>query len=325
MIDLPHESDGRLLDRFLAGSEPAFRELVIRHGPLVLSVCSRILRHRQDAEDAFQAVFLVLARRAADVWPRDAVGAWLYGVAYRVAQKARAIRARRMQRERPLQDVARSEGDRSEPDTAEIIDRVVRKLPEIYRAAVVACDLEGLSRKDAAGQLGWSEGTLSGRLARARRLLADRLRKAGVTLPAGGLVTLLGTNASVRAELAEMVIGLGTEAIGVPTSVAALVEGAVQTMFISKLKTVAIAMLVVCAMGYGAWAGVGEGGGPPQVSNATQQPRKLVRNRRSNTSPTNMPSALVPLQGRCASCPSRTVVNQDSPCPGRETQSPRLR
>ena len=102
--------------------------------------------------------------------------------------------------------------------------------------------------------------------------------KPGVTLPAGGLVTLLGTNASVRAELAEMVIGLGTEAIGVPTSVAALVEGAVQTMFISKLKTVAIAMLVVCAMGYGAWAAVGEGGGPPQVSNATQQPRKLVRN-----------------------------------------------
>src|SRR4051812_8382956 len=87
-VDLGQETDGTLLDRFLAGSEPAFRELVSRHGPLVYGVCNRILLHHQDAEDAFQAVFLVLARRAADIWPRNAVGAWLYGVAYRVAQKA---------------------------------------------------------------------------------------------------------------------------------------------------------------------------------------------------------------------------------------------
>ena len=91
-VDLCREPDALLLDRFLAGSEPAFRELVARHGPLVYGICNRVLRHRQDAEDALQAVFLVLAHRAADVWPRDAVGAWLYGVAYRVAQKARVMR-----------------------------------------------------------------------------------------------------------------------------------------------------------------------------------------------------------------------------------------
>src|SRR5437764_597050 len=196
--DPPRETDARLLDRFLAGSQPAFRELVGRHGPLVFAVCNRVLRHRQDAEDAFQAVFLVLARRAADVWPRDAVGSWLYGVAYRVALKARSVRARRRGRERPLEEVARPDPLGLEPDTTEVIDRAVRKLPEVYRAAVVACDLEGLSRKAAAGQLGWTEGTLSGRLARARKLLADRLRKAGVALPAGGLAAGPGQVAGRR-------------------------------------------------------------------------------------------------------------------------------
>src|SRR5579871_6491187 len=89
VADFSSESDGKLLAAYLSGSQPAFRELVDRHGPLVFGVCRRILRHQQDAEDAFQAVFIVLARRASDVWPQDAVGSWLYGVAYRIALKAR--------------------------------------------------------------------------------------------------------------------------------------------------------------------------------------------------------------------------------------------
>jgi RNA polymerase sigma factor (sigma-70 family) len=263
-VDLRHEPDARLLDRFVAGSEPAFRELVSRHGPLVFGVCNRVLRHRQDAEDAFQAVFVVLARRAADVWPRDAIGAWLYGVAYRVALKALATRCRRKSREQPLVDVACPPATGLEPDIPEIIDRVVRKLPEVYRAAVVACDLEGLSRKDAAEQLGWTEGTLSGRLARARRILADRLRKAGVSLPASGLAVVLGTDTPVRAGLSESIVEVvsGNAAAGVPAPVAALAERVVQSMCAFKLKVIAASVLVACAIGYGAWtAGAGDGPG----------------------------------------------------------------
>src|SRR5262245_19041778 len=120
--DTRREPDGRLLDAILAGSQPAFRELVERHGRLVFAVCNRVLRHRQDAEDAFQAVFLVLARRAADVWPRDAVGSWLYGVAHRVALKARSVRTRLRGRERPLEDAIQPAQPISEPDTVELID-----------------------------------------------------------------------------------------------------------------------------------------------------------------------------------------------------------
>src|SRR5436853_7659439 len=113
--------DGALLDAYLTDRDPAaFEGLVRRHGSMVLGVCNRVLRHRQDAEDAFQAAFLVLARRAADVWPRDAVGSWLYGVAYRVALKARTIRARRQGREQPLEDTAQPPHATPEPDTAEI-------------------------------------------------------------------------------------------------------------------------------------------------------------------------------------------------------------
>jgi RNA polymerase sigma factor (sigma-70 family) len=302
-VDLSHETDARLLDCFLAGSQPAFRELVYRHGPLVFGVCHRVLRHRQDAEDAFQATFLVLARRAGDVWPRDAVGSWLYGVAYRVAQKARVQRARRQGREQPLDDVAQHEGSRPEPDTAEVIDRVVRKLPEVYRAAVIACDLEGLSRKDAAGQLGWTEGTLSGRLARARKLLADRLRKAGVTLPAAGLGAVLGTAAPVRAGLEETVAEVvsGNAAAGVPAPVAALAEGVVQSMCAFKLKAVAAAVLVSCTIGYGAWAaGAGDGPGASgdkqpglALANGAAQPRSTAA-----TEKLKVPPALELLQGK---------------------------
>ena len=162
--DLAPEPDGLLLDAYLRGGDGAFRELVRRHGGLVLGVCTRVLRHRQDAEDAFQATFLVLARRAADVWPRDAVASWLHGVAYRVALKARSLRARWQAREQPVEDLPQPPRPNPEPDLAEVIDRAVRKLPEVYRAAVVACDLEGLSRRDAAERLGISLRTLYNKL-----------------------------------------------------------------------------------------------------------------------------------------------------------------
>jgi RNA polymerase sigma factor (sigma-70 family) len=267
--DLPREPDGRLLDAFLTGCQPAFRELVARHGRLVFAVCNQVLRHQQDAEDAFQATFLVLARRAADVWPRDAVGSWLYGVAYRVALKARTARSRRLARERPLDDVPQPAHPTPEPDTAEVVHRAVRNLPEVYRAAVVACDLEGLSRKAAAEQLGWSEGTLSGRLARARQLLAARLRKAGLA-PASGVAIVLGTLPAVRAGLVERTLGVAfaTAAAGVPAPVAALSEGVVPVMMAKKLQTAAAVVLVACSLGVGAWA-AGNGDGPAGAGGGT--------------------------------------------------------
>src|SRR4029453_17108818 len=132
-VDLSHEDDSRLIDRFLAGSEAAFRELVCRHGALVYGVCQRILRHRQDAEDAFQATFLVLARRAADVWPRDAVGSWLFGVAHRVALKARAVRSRKLARQEPLEEVPTAKPAPPDFDLAEVVQGAVCRLPEVYR------------------------------------------------------------------------------------------------------------------------------------------------------------------------------------------------
>jgi RNA polymerase sigma factor (sigma-70 family) len=282
--DLSRDPDGRLLDLFLAGSQPAFRELVTRHGPLVFAVCRRVLGHRQDAEDAFQAAFLVLARRAADVWPRDAVGSWLYGVAHRVALKARSARARRLVREQPLEDAAGPPSPAPEPDLAEVIDRAVRRLPEAYRAAVVACDLEGLSRAEAAERLGWKEGTLSGRLSRARQRLADLLRQAGLTAPAGGLAAVLGTDAPVRAGLVEAVVELvaGDAAGGIPLPVAALTEGVVTGMFAFKLK--AAAVLVACSLGVGAWAaGDGPGAGAGGAGQGTAaQPAKAAASARAD-------------------------------------------
>src|SRR5262245_42678971 len=157
-------TDGQLLERFLScREEAAFAVLVRRHGPMVLGVCRRVLGHEQDAEDAFQATFLVLVRRAASVVPRDLVGNWLYGVARRTALKAKAAASRRQAQERPLEDVPgterREEGPG--PDLRPLLDQELSRLPDRYRAPVVLCDLEGRSRGEAARQLGCPEGTVS--------------------------------------------------------------------------------------------------------------------------------------------------------------------
>lgn len=275
---LKHDTDGKLLAAFLAGNQAAFRELVDRHASLVFRVCNRILRHQQDAEDAFQAVFIVLARRAGDVWPQDAVGSWLYGVASRVALKARTLRARRWSREETLEEVPQPSGPISEPDIADVIDRAVRKLPEVYRVAVVACDLEGLSRRDAARRLGWTEGTLSGRLARARKLLADCLRKTGTAFPAAGLAVVLGANSTIRAGLIDTVMNLVSTASGVPAPVAALTQGVMPSMFAFKIKTAVAAILVISTVGFGAWrVGAEDDPGGQETKNKSATPPAIAK------------------------------------------------
>ena len=181
-------SDGQLLDRFVERREGAvFEAIVRRHGPMVWGVCRRVLRDHHDAEDAFQATFLVLARKAASVMPREKLGNWLYGVAYQTAMKARAMRAKRRGREGQVPDMPEpmAAPDDLRDELAESLDRELSRLPEKYRIPIVLCDLEGRTHKEAASQLGWPIGTVSSRLSRARSMLAKRLSRRGLSLSAG--------------------------------------------------------------------------------------------------------------------------------------------
>jgi RNA polymerase sigma factor (sigma-70 family) len=201
-------SDGQLLARFVADrDEAAFAALVRRHGPMVLGVCRRLLRHAQDAEDCFQAAFLVLAQRAGTVRKRESLASWLYGVAYRVALDAAAAIARRRSRERQVEQIPQPEVAPAEPqDWRPLLDQELTGLPEKYRAAVVLCDLEGKARREAARLLGLPEGTLSARLTRARALLAGRLSRRGVALSGGALAASLAGGAATAAVPARLVL-----------------------------------------------------------------------------------------------------------------------
>src|SRR5205823_10037738 len=137
--------------------EASFEALVLRHGPMVLGVCRRVLRHEQDAEDAFQATFLVLARKADTVRPRGAVGNWLYGVAHRTALEARRSAARRRAKE--AMAVPRKAADGEQAERRELLDEALAGLPRAHREVIVLCDLEGRGRKEVAGLLGCPEGT----------------------------------------------------------------------------------------------------------------------------------------------------------------------
>ena len=187
-------SDGQLLDRFVERRDAsAFEAIVERYGPLVWGVCRRVLRDHHDAEDAFQATFLVLARKAASVMPREKLGNWLYGVAFQTAMKARATRAKRRVRERPAWEMTEPEAvpDEHADELLSRLDREVTRLPEKYRMPIILCELEGKTHRQAAEQLGWPVGTVSGRLSRARALLASRLSRPGTPLTVGALGVLL--------------------------------------------------------------------------------------------------------------------------------------
>jgi RNA polymerase sigma factor (sigma-70 family) len=252
-------TDGQLLESFLSErDEGAFTALVRRHGPMVLGVCRRVLGHAQDAEDAFQATFLVLARKAAGIVPQDAVGAWLYGVAYRTARKAKTMTARRRLKEQQFRDAHRTAATPEDAweELQPLLDDELNRLPEKYRSAIVLCDLEGNTKKAAAARLRCPEGTLSSRLTRGRRLLAERLTRRGVTLPAGSLAVTLApgvTSASVPAGLvvatgkAATLLAVGQAAGAVSARVAILAEGVLKAMLLTKLKF-ALAVLVVAGV-----------------------------------------------------------------------------
>jgi RNA polymerase sigma factor (sigma-70 family) len=251
-------TDGQLLVRFLDGhEEAAFAALVRRHGPMVLGVCRRVLRHEQDAEDAFQAAFLVLARKACSIRKRESLGSWLYGVAYHAALKAQAANVRRRTRERQVEDMPHPEVAPPEAqDWRALLDRELERLPEKYRAPIVLCDLECRSRREAARQLGLCEGTLSSRLGAGRRMLAGRLAKGGLSLSGGALGAALaeGAPAAVPAPLvvstvkAAVLVAAG-KAAAVTTPAALLMNEVLKAMLLTKLKFAVAAVMVTVALG----------------------------------------------------------------------------
>jgi RND family efflux transporter MFP subunit len=246
-------SDGQLLERYLRlrgedAAEAAFRALVERHGPMVLRACRGVLHDVHAAEDAFQATFLVLARKARSIRQRESVASWLFGVARRVATRADAQRKRRASLER--QGVAMAEAEANAwsvdhpPEPTPEVQEEVDRLPERYRAPIVLCYLEGLTQEEAAIRLRLPASTVRVRLMRARSRLRDRLTRRGLAPAVLAAVSAGRAEAAVPAPLVEETIKAAVRvavgrAAGVSAPVAALVEGVMRAMFLAKLKTAA--------------------------------------------------------------------------------------
>jgi RNA polymerase sigma factor (sigma-70 family) len=255
---LAHEETARLADADLLAryvqerDAAAFETLVRRHGPMVHSVCRRILRNEQDAEDAFQATFLVLVRRAASLHSPSTLASWLHGVAYRTALEARSAAARRRVKEATV--LPRTVvPDEPWVELWPVLDEELGRLAEKYRTVIVLCDLEGKTRREVARQLGCAEGTVASRLARGRGILAKRLARRGFT---GSCVALALANGAASAHVPAGIVFSTVAAAGscaatgaaakafVSTEVVALSEGVLKSMLLTKVKS-AIAVLLV--------------------------------------------------------------------------------
>jgi RNA polymerase sigma factor (sigma-70 family) len=221
--------DHALLGRFAADRDAdAFALLVARHGPMVLGVCRRVLGNAPDADDAFQAAFLVLVRRAGDVQRQDRLTGWLYGVAYRTATEARRLRARRVSRETPTGEMPDVPVEPAVPDAdlPAVVERELAALPDHYRLAVALCDLHGCPRADAAAALGIPEGTLSSRLNAGRKLLASRLARCGYGLVVVGAVG--GSASAVPGPLVDAAVRTATGPVA--SNIASITEGVLHIM-----------------------------------------------------------------------------------------------
>jgi RNA polymerase sigma factor (sigma-70 family) len=252
-------TDGELLARFLGSRDyNALAALVRRHAAMVWGVCCRLLRSHHDAEDAFQATFLVLVRKAADV-PRQAVANWLYGVARQTAVRLRTAAAKHGRRQKQVVTMPEpTAAEARDPDLPSVVDDELSHLPDHYRAVIILCDLQGMTRKEAARQLAIPEGSVGSRLARGRVLLAKRLTRRGIVLAGGMLAASLAAGSAsasappalvASAVKAASLLAAGRAAGVISAKVAALAEGVVKAMLVTKIMNVLAVVLVVATLG----------------------------------------------------------------------------
>jgi RNA polymerase sigma factor (sigma-70 family) len=262
-------TDADLLRRFLAEREgAAFAVLMQRHGPMVLGLCKRILGDLHSAEDAFQATFMVLVRRAASLRCTGSLGNWLYAAAKRIALKARARAIARQRLERRVEIMPRAEpiDESTWQELRTVLDEEIGKLPKKYRAAIILCHLESKSHEQAAKELAWPKATLTSRVVRGRDLLRQGLVRRGITLSAAAVITALAqkaTAAPVAAMLTLSTVKAATSVlagdvlagVGLSAGAVALAEETMKGIFWMKAKV----MLLVLLLGFGAagagWAG----------------------------------------------------------------------
>ena len=255
-------TDEQLLEQFAAGegesAEPAFAALVERHGGMVLRVCRAVLGDEQEAQDAFQATFLILARKAGSLWVHGSIGPWLYGVAHRTASAARSAAARRRRHERRAAEMTPRVTKAEEwDDLGPVLHEEVNRLPDRYRTPVVLCYFEGLTHEQAAGQLGWPVGTVRTRLTKGRDRLRSRLLSRGLA-PAAGLLAAVGRGEAAAGSVpsalavatvhAALIYAAGESIAGVvPASSVALAERGLKMMSLTRWKLVAFTLLGIGA------------------------------------------------------------------------------
>ncbi len=250
-------ADAVLLERFVRGGEDAaFGAIVARHGPMVQAVCRRVLGDAHAAEDAFQATFLVLARKAGAIRKPHSLASWLHGVAYRIARKARTADARRRHSLQPL--AVEPADPRADPlaelsarELLTILDEELQRLPEVYRLPILLCGLQCRSQEEAARQLGWTPGSLQGRLERGRARLHAQLRRRGLTLTAALLTLEASRGVDEVAAMAATVVRTVSGADVASGRVAALAEWGLRSLALAKVKMMVL-VLVVCVAAGGA-------------------------------------------------------------------------
>jgi RNA polymerase sigma factor (sigma-70 family) len=310
-------TDGQLLDAFVRHKDDAaLAVLVRRHGPMVWGVCCRLLRSHHDAEDAFQATFLVLVRKAATLPDKEMVGNWLFGVARQTAVRMRALAAKRGVRERQVMVMPQpTTTDHSRTDLKPLLDEALSRLPAKYRVLILFCDLEGKTRKEVARQLAVPEGTVASRLATARVMLAKRLAQRGVIVSGGLLGALLSEQAASAAAAAAavptVVISSTIKAVtllaagqaagaGSISAPFVLTEGMLKTMLLRKLKTAGAALLVILGLSA---LGVGLSTRPTEAAQKDREPS-------ASSKPAQAKVASAPQEAKPADLSAQQIVDR---------------